>query len=330
MEVPGVQAQNPPHSPLLAKMPTEQRARVGKLAARSMEIITQWGNRHPIIRVGRAPATALTLSAAAPSCTDEEIALLGRLCMWIFAVDDLFDEGLPNIANPEQHLIPVLGLLDSDATYSGGSADPFYRAFAELCSDLSQYRLFPAFRVLLQESVALLFSSMAKESAWRDQYQRSNGQCLPTYDAYTENGASSIGMRTLYRAMALMLGEPATPQHWPLLRQMEQEAALSVRLANDLRTYQRELREQNINSLTILASPPGGRGAPTAVALGLARIEVQARMEQALDRCASLCQRDPEASALLKQVYLSKAHSSCAFYLEHDFDAKLSLGSGPI
>src|SRR5690348_13520473 len=63
--------------------------------------LERWARPHPIVRPDRLRPVAMTMAAAAPFCSPDALLTAARITLWIFALDDAFDEEL----EPESSLI---------------------------------------------------------------------------------------------------------------------------------------------------------------------------------------------------------------------------------
>lgn len=296
--------------PYLRDISAERRAPILARAVETRELLATWMAGYTGVLDPRASGTALSFAMTAPTRSAHELALAGRLAMWIFAVDDVLDARDATAVTTTGLLAPILAFLASGGEQRPVGDAPLVRALGDLWERLAQRPLYPFFRGPLVESLQAMFAAMELENAWREQY-RGPGRRLPSYPDYLENGISSIAMPCLYRALALALGGPATPSCWPRLRSIERDAAMAVRLANDLRTCTRELDEQAVNAVVIL-----GESATVAQARG----EVEADMKRALDRCARSCEWGAPEPAGLDRLFCDYAVHTCRLYAHGDFN----------
>ena len=87
-------AEHPPGDlPFLTSLGPADRARILDLAARAAERLERWAAHYPVIRAVRIRPLALSVAAAAPFSSVEALVSTARLSLWVFTVDDLFDEG---------------------------------------------------------------------------------------------------------------------------------------------------------------------------------------------------------------------------------------------
>src|ERR1051325_7597713 len=71
--------------------PTEQ-VHIFDLSAQAARTLHRWAARYPLIRRVRVWPLALSVAAAAPFTTVEALISTARLSLWVFTLDDLFDE----------------------------------------------------------------------------------------------------------------------------------------------------------------------------------------------------------------------------------------------
>src|SRR5687767_5631555 len=68
------------------------QVRIFDLTARAAQTLHGWAARYPLIRRVRVWPLALSIAAAAPFGTLESLISCARLNLWVFTLDDLFDE----------------------------------------------------------------------------------------------------------------------------------------------------------------------------------------------------------------------------------------------
>lgn len=69
-----------------------EQVRIFDLSARTAQTLHRWAARYPLIRRVRVWPVALSVAAAAPYSSVEALISTARLNLWVFTLDDLFDE----------------------------------------------------------------------------------------------------------------------------------------------------------------------------------------------------------------------------------------------
>src|ERR1051325_4822324 len=99
MSLPSKQAPSTKDSPwgglrsrFLASLDPAEQARIFDLSARTSQTLHRWAARYPLIRRVRVWPLALSVAAGAPFASTEALISTARLSLWVFTLDDLFDE----------------------------------------------------------------------------------------------------------------------------------------------------------------------------------------------------------------------------------------------
>src|SRR5579864_5490810 len=69
-----------------------EQLRIFDLSARTAQTLHKWAARYPLIRRVRVWPLALSVAAAAPYSSVDALISTARLSLWVFTLDDLFDE----------------------------------------------------------------------------------------------------------------------------------------------------------------------------------------------------------------------------------------------
>jgi hypothetical protein len=79
-------------SKYLASLDEDQKLRIFDLTTRVSRELHRWAVRYPLIRKVRVWPVCLSVAAGAPFATASQLTSMARMGLWIFTVDDLFDE----------------------------------------------------------------------------------------------------------------------------------------------------------------------------------------------------------------------------------------------
>ena len=80
-------------NPFLQALPAEEQHRIASLTVEAAELLTEWSKDFGVVRPVRILPICLSVTAAAPFADLQAIIDTARVSIWIFALDDLFDEG---------------------------------------------------------------------------------------------------------------------------------------------------------------------------------------------------------------------------------------------
>ncbi|MFI5987872.1 terpene synthase family protein [Streptomyces sp. NPDC051555] len=278
-----------------------------------------WAADHPYIDTVRITPLAYLLTRAAPFETTPALSLQTRTTLWIFAIDDLFDHPNAELPDLQRFSADCRGILTRDLPGSG----PLSNCLTGLRHELAGYPLFAPLQHLWTSAITTLLRSMLDEATWREDLRRLGPSALPPLTRYLRSARHSIGAPAHMRTVLVTTPDPSTPHHLPHLLRLERHASLAVRLANDLRTHEREATEGNVNAVSILTQTARAGDLSPAAALERARSAVRREIKHHLQHCAELSQNavtatgDPEGLSRIRcgsSVWLTPCFLGCSAY----------------
>ena len=301
----------------LQRLRPAEQVRVFDLSIRASRMLHRWATRYPLIRRERVWPLALSVAAAAPFAGVEALIATARLSLWVFTLDDLFDE----------ERVPQAELLRRAERYraiahhrqADASDDSLAIALGEVRDDLARYPLYPALGPLWAEALCGTIDGMLREYHWRSAYRDRGAEALPSYAEYVANGLYSIGGPPHVWAALITTDDASTPRHLEHLRAMERLACTGIRLANDLQSFHKELAEGKINALVLLTQRFLAEGLPMAEAHARAQARVRAEIVDGLAQLGVLQAAAVTATARSEAAIADIARFVCDFYVEHDY-----------
>ncbi|HYO73499.1 MAG TPA: terpene synthase family protein [Archangium sp.] len=304
----------------LAMKSKDERDHILALAGALGRPLGGWVARYPqLLRPFRVPQASLTLSAAAPFLDADSLLPGAQLMFWVFAVDDLFDEGPQPAAELVPRLERCLALLGNpEDTDTGG--DPMREIMRDARDSLSRLPSFAFLRPYLVDALQDMVRCMHRESDWSAAYRRAPTQPLPPFEKYLENGGPTTGSLPFYLGVFSAMADASIPAHMDRLLKMNRAASASIRCANELRGYEREVGEGKLNLLTILQREfVEKEKLESAAALEKARQLVKERLPAGLKECQGLAQQVRTDSGDPERFILNIAAFICDFYVHNDF-----------
>jgi Terpene synthase family 2, C-terminal metal binding len=311
-------------SRFLASLDPAEQVRIFDLSARTAQTLHRWAARYPLIRRVRVWPLSLSVAAGAPFSSVEALISTARLSLWVFTIDDLFDE----------ERVPQGELNKRAARYSAlahreiapPSGDSLATALCELRDDLATYPLFEPLATEWANSLCGTIDGMMREYQWRLAYRKGadDSATLPTYEEYVATGRYSIGGPPHIWAALITTDDPSTPAHLDHLRAMEQLASTCIRLANDLQSYQKEIDEGKINALVILSRELRAEGVPQEDAYRQAEARVQADILAGLNKLTALRNQSVTQTGRPEAAIDNIARFVCDFYTHHDYHTFLA------
>ncbi len=245
-------------TPFLASQAAAQQAHILDVADRAAENIAGWVERYPIVRSIRSWPVALSVAAAAPSSSLQALTAVTRLGLWIFALDDVFDERLLEEAELMRRAKAYQEMAHGQQP--GLQSDQLMEALREVRAELEEFPLFSVLHAEWATALCRCIQGMIREYRWGKRCHTDASDTIPSYEVYVDNGSDSIGIPPHDWATVITIGDSTAADHRPFLREMDRVAAMCVRLANDMRSYSKELGEGSVNSLLILEGAFQRRG----------------------------------------------------------------------
>ena len=304
-------------SRFLESLDDADRERVFQVSAQVAQQLDEWAARYPLIRRIRVQPLALSVTAAAPFCSVAELTSSARVSLWVFTLDDIFDEesfGPAELMRGAERYRAI-----ARGRVRASSADDMEAALQDVRDDLARYPLFESIGEEWAEALCGTIDGMVREYEWRFRYRADPGSALPTFDEYVECGLYSIGGPPHVWSAFLTIGDPSTPDHLEHLRPMERTASICVRLANDLQSYAKEVAEGKVNSITILAQAITDDVIPPLVARARAEARVRAEIAEGLSTLATLEAGARTDTGRPERAVANIARFVCEFYSRYDY-----------
>lgn len=288
--------------------PTPSSHDLQALAQQTAAHLAAWAGPHTVIRRGRIEPAAIQMAASAPFASPQTLSLTLQVGLWIAALDDLVDEGEVDVAAIAARL---RGYEDPAADPEDG--DDLAAMLHETWLDLSRQALFPALAAPWQQALHEHLHGHLREHGWRSDY-RQHRASLPSYAAYLAVGRRTIGFPLIPWTFLIAFGDPTAPAHMGELEEMAATAGTCLRLANDLRSYERELGEGKINAVLIL-----GQDAGAAAMKQSAEEHILGEIEAGLTLLRRQRQTLATSCELPSAAILGMAETGCRFYRRRDF-----------
>ncbi len=311
-------------SRFLASLDPAEQMRIFDLSARTSQTLHRWAARYPLIRRVRVWPLSLSVAAGAPFTSVEALISTARLSLWVFTLDDLFDEERVPHAELMKRADRYRGLAHQEIACPPG--DSLAAALCELRDDLATYPLFGPLGTEWANSLCGTIDGMMREYQWRLSYRKGADEraTLPSYAEYVATGRYSIGGPPHIWAALITSDDPSTPRHLHHLRAMEQLASTCIRLANDLQSYQKEVAEGKINALVILSRDLRDRGMPEEKAYKQAEARVHADIVAGLEQLTGLREAAVTQTGKPEAAIDNIARFVCDFYTHHDYHTFLA------
>src|SRR6267143_527641 len=150
----------------LASLDPAEQVRIFDLSARTSQTLHRWAARYPLIRRVRVWPLSLSVAAGAPFTSVDALISTARLSLWVFTLDDLFDE----------ERVPQVELIKRAERYRAlahneipcPSGDSLATALCELRDDLAGYTLFGSLGLEWANALCGSIDAGAPRSSRRD------------------------------------------------------------------------------------------------------------------------------------------------------------------
>ncbi len=242
--------------------------------------LERWANRYPIFNRARLPALALTLAAHLADRPRADRSLIGLLSLWIAAFDELVDQDW--VTSSALHELAY----QCKAAVGGVAGDTYHSLHSSCswsCTALSSGEQLLCALDELRLRLMALEPDITLTAYWQDTFgrmidgivvQRELGASLyagisdqpasehpillpadvPPYDVLMRTLLHSIGVPHYLATCFLTYRDPELADRLPSLIPVVEACTKAVRLANDLRSWRRDIRERNVNMLVAAAA----------------------------------------------------------------------------
>ncbi len=157
-----------------------------------------------------------------------------------------------------------------------------------------------------------------REHLWRARYRREGGWAVPLFKEYVENGGAGTGLRALACTAMMTLGDPTALDHLAGLWELTRVGATCMRLANDLRSHDREMAEGNFNALALSILARRQEGRSEGEAQWGAAAWINAEIACGLDQLGALRAKVHTATGEPEAFIADVVRFACNLYVSHD------------
>jgi hypothetical protein len=220
-----------------ARTPTQTRQVLAHIAASTIL-------PSALVRPDRSQAIAAIVSHAGVGLPMRVLAMVADAGMVLFALDDLLDDGALTLDESTLRVAQYTAVARGEACPEV-AFDPIARAITDLRRRLAMTDLRGDLLDAWADAMARMLAAMGAELP---------GACDPAadLDAYLSTARDSIGVAWVTLTGWIATSASATRAVLPALRRAERDFSTAVRLANDLRSCERERREGRVNAVTLV------------------------------------------------------------------------------
>lgn len=298
----------------------EKRA-TQEAVATLVNLLGECAQQYPFIRTVRIPAVALLVATIAPRLDSLDMALLGKLVLWIFGIDDAIDEGVIALADLRRKFIKQWYAAANSGLLEHGEGNELARLLSGIRGELSEYRAFTSLCGDWSANVRLIAQAMARECQYTLRYRAGGAGSLPSIHEYIQNGTHSIGVPLWMSTLLITLNAPLVEEQSALADEAIKCSAAAVRLYNDFQTLDKEIRDGKVNSIIIKyhAILDQNPNMAQEAALLQARLHTLQMADSYTQRCDDLARHIQTEGGKFEDSIRRMAPFHGSFYREHDF-----------
>lgn len=284
-------------------------------------LLHNWASSYPCIRSMRIPSVALLTATVAPHIAPVDALASAQLSFWIFGVDDLADERALSLDELERRAERWYAIARGEPD-PPGQEDELSQMLRQIRAALSRFRLFEQLGDHWAAEVRALVEAMLEEYRYALAYEHKGAQGLPSLDRYIASGLHSIGVPLWGWAVWLATDDPSILDGLVLLQQATAYASAAVRLYNDLRSYEKELGEGNVNSVLISHHQLLEQGHDQASSLAQAQQQILDLADVYGGQCAAVASQIQSDRGNVERVLLHTVDFHSFFYgrSRHDYN----------
>jgi hypothetical protein len=214
-------------------------------------MLMRWARQYSTIRTARVPSVALLTATVAPRIAPIDAFVSTKLAFWIFGVDDIADERAVPLAELEKRASQWCLIARDGSADQVDETDELATMFLEIRRELSTFPLFESLQGHWILEVRRFVEAMIWEYRWGVGYTTHGPDALPTLDEYLNQGLHSISIPLWAWTIWAAANDHTVCLCLEPINQATEYAGAAVRLYNDLRSFEKEREEGNINSVLI-------------------------------------------------------------------------------
>ncbi len=305
----------------------EEKREIAKTTDTLAELLKEWVPQYPIIRPTRIPmaalSTALAFATAIPRLPPADYLPLSKMTLWIFGVDDITDERLITLADIQRKAEEWYWIAHHGASDRRETSDciELTTILLEIREKLSNSRLFEPLCEQWASSLQDVLAGIIQEYKYGQNYTAAGADALPSLDEYLHYGRCSIGVPLWGLTVLVILGDPSAKENFESASEAIRYAGAAIRLYNDLKSFDKEIQEGNINSIVIryYALREKNPSVTEASILSEAKRYVLQLADSYAQKCYDLTGRLQVGSKQFQEAISRTVAFHAYFYREHDY-----------
>lgn len=290
---------------MLDALPDTERKRIYDIATTLTALIHEDLDPYEEFDSIRFSATALTNAVQNPDLPIDHLRTLAKLTLWIFTIDNIIDEERWSKAKITESL-QLYEQIACGQRLTDWFEDPLGLILSDVMRDFQVQPQYPYLREIWADAFIRMLRGMLFES--------SSSVDTVEWDDYMHHAVFSIGVPTYIIATWMFQDDTlhSDPSRWMTLIDL---SATCIRLANDLRTYEKECKEGNCNSVMIRQATWVRSGLPIERSHQMAIDEIRSMITENIRKLSLSCSpKSPLTTAILRVTEFS-----VALYEHYDF-----------
>lgn len=244
-------------SNFLDTLSAEEKQRIRDRTDTLIELLEKWARQYPLMRTIRIPTVALVTATVLPRLSISDALTVAQVTLWIFEVDDKADKRIFTLEEMRRRAEQWCSIANRGPSNKVDDSDELTAILLEIRKELSKSHLFEPLREYWANSVRCLIETMTQEYQYGLQYNAHGACALPSLHKYLHD--DSLGMYLWQSAVLILLRDSSVIEHFGPISKVIKYAGVAIRLYNDVRTCDKEIREGGINSILIMYHTMLGR-----------------------------------------------------------------------
>lgn len=298
------------HSDFLNSKSLAEREKIFKISEETTRKLYK-SHYSSLIRVSRIIPITLIISVAAPFIDAKSLLLTMKFGLFLFGLDDLFDEKLLNTSELLKRVHNYREIIHNRQPLGDGHAkDDLATLLQEIYDGFQTYRNFKKLKGEWTYSMTKLIDAMLDEYHWKLEAENNNYSTLPSVEDYLTVSSFSGGTPAYVWSMLMLINDDTIFDHVRYLHHMELLASRCIRIANEIESYEREIKENKINATLLYKHQHNEKDAESWL---------KNLLDKNMNELLKLHQQKKTQSGLAEDVIKDVALFTCEFYQNFDF-----------
>ena len=261
----------------------------------------------------RVEALAAAIAASMPHDDVNAVAVVAQSGLWCFAADAVFDDPAATPRDLEDLSQACAQVLRGQTTNRNV---PLIASLMALKRDLAGFGEFSRYGEAWRDEIDEYLASMRWEALASAKFRSGSA---PPLDLYLAHALTSTAVPLHAAVCAIVVDDAPGPLFPPPAQALIRAASLCVRLANDLRTSEKELVEGKVNAVAIRSSELMDSGFAGPTAWDSARVWVRERAAAAFTTTEHALRAAQSPSGRWERAVAGAALAAAQIYATRDF-----------